>query len=86
MVQIPNQDGITMNETIPPKDRPEWAEMVRGEHKMEKFVLQLQTDRVAKKLAAGNITEEQAVDELYGYFEKYPKGFQSDLKAIFKSW
>ena len=85
MVQFPNQDGITMTEMIPPKDRPEWAEMVRGEHKMEKFVLQLQVDRVAKKLASGDISEEQAIDELYSYFEKYSKGFQSDLKDIFKS-
>ena len=75
-----------MSELIPPKDRPEWAEMAQGQHKMEKFVLQLQIDRVGKKIEASEMSLNEAVDELYGYFEKYPKGFQSDLKQIFKSW
>ncbi|OED42826.1 hypothetical protein ACH42_11610 [Endozoicomonas sp. (ex Bugula neritina AB1)] len=75
-----------MVDTIPPRERPEWVEMAKGQHKMEKFVLQLQIDRISKKLNSGDTSERDAVDELYGYFEKYPKGFQSDLTQIFKSW
>ncbi|MGY0217890.1 hypothetical protein ACWJJH_10995 [Endozoicomonadaceae bacterium StTr2] len=75
-----------MSELIPPKDRKEWVEMVEGKHKMEKFVLQLQIDRARKKLEAGDINQDQAIDELYRYFEKYPKGFKSDLVEVFKSW
>lgn len=75
-----------MTNTIPPKDRPEWTEIVKGQHKMEKFVLQLQVDRIEKQLSSQAISIDDAVDKLYSYFEKYPKGFQSDLKQIFKSW
>ena len=75
-----------MTDNIPPKDRPEWAEMARGEHTMNKYVLQLQIDRVSKKIEAKEMTEEEGVNCLYEYFSKYPKGFHSDLKAIFKRW
>ena len=75
-----------MTDIIPPKSRPEWLEMAKGAFKMEKFVLQLQIDRVSKKLNDGSLSEEKAIAELYSYFEKYPKGFQSDLIDIFKSW
>ena len=60
--------------------------MVKGHYKMEKFVLQLQIDRISKQLDSGGINQESAVNELHSYFEKYPKGFHSDLIQIFKSW
>ncbi len=75
-----------MKEDIPPKDRPEWVEMARGQHTMSKYVLQLQIDRVSKKIEAGDMTIEEGVDYLYEYFSRYPKGFKSDLQTIFKSW
>ena len=75
-----------MSDLIPPKERPEWAEMAQGQHKTDKFVLQLQIDRVGKKMDAGEMTLYEAIDELYSYFQKYPKGFQSDLRQIFQIW
>lgn len=75
-----------MRQDIPPKERAEWAELVQGQHKMDKFVLQLQVDKVQKGIESGDITQEEAIDYLYEYFSKYPKGFVSDLKAVFKAW
>lgn len=75
-----------MSVDIPPKDRPEWMEMAQGMHTMHKYVLQLQIDRVTKKMEANEMTLEDGVDYLYEYFSKYPKGFRSDLLEIFKSW
>ena len=75
-----------MEQDIPPRDRPEWVEMAKGQIKLEKFVLQLQIDRVTREMAADNMTLDGAVDYLYNYFLKYPKGFRSDLVAIFKEW
>ncbi|AMO55238.1 hypothetical protein GZ77_11315 [Endozoicomonas montiporae] len=75
-----------MKQDIPPKDRAEWTELVSGQHKMEKFVLQLQVDKVNKGVKSGDMTVEEAVDYLYEYFAKYPKGFTNDLRAVFKTW
>ena len=75
-----------MTQDIPPKDRAEWAELVQGQHKMDKFVLQLQIDKVQKGVETGDMTQEEAVNYLYEYFAKYPKGFASDLKAVFRTW
>lgn len=75
-----------MSTDIPPKDRPEWAEMAQGKHEMKKYILQLQIDRVSRKMKADEMTIEEGVDYLYEYFSKYPKGFRSDLDEIFKSW
>ena len=75
-----------MEQGIPPRDRPEWVDMAKGQIKMEKFVLQLQIDRVTREMAAGNMTLDGAIDYLYKYFLKYPKGFHRDLLAIFKQW
>lgn len=75
-----------MTDVIPPRDRPEWVEMAKGQHKMEKYVLQLQIDRVTRGMEDGSMSLEQATDYLYNYFLKYPKGFRSDLTAIFKQW
>lgn len=75
-----------MSVDIPPKDRPEWVEMAKGQHPMDKYVLQLQLDRVRKKMEREEMTLEEGVDYLYDYFAKYPKGFRRDLEAIFKSW
>ncbi|WP_419536732.1 hypothetical protein [Endozoicomonas sp.] len=75
-----------MNADIPPKERPEWIEMAQGQHAMKKYVLQLQIDRVSKKMETNEMTIEEGVDYLYEYFSKYPKGFRSDLEEVFKSW
>ena len=75
-----------MKQDIPPKDRTEWSELVQGQHKMDKFVLQLQVDKVHKGVESGQMSMEEAIDYLYEYFAKYPKGFVSDLKAVFKTW
>ncbi|MFK0571844.1 hypothetical protein [Endozoicomonas sp.] len=75
-----------MSIDIPTKDRPEWAEMAQGQHAMKKYVLQLQIDRISKKMAANEMTVDEGVEYLYEYFCKYPKGFRRDLEEIFKSW
>lgn len=75
-----------MKQDIPPKDRAEWAEMVQGQHKMDKFILQLQIDKVHQGIESGSMTTEGAIDYLYEYFAKYPKGFAADLKVVFREW
>ena len=75
-----------MNQEIPPRDRAEWVEIIEGKHKMEKYVLQLQVDRARKSLESGEKNMDEAVDYLYQYFLKYPKGFRSDLLTVFKQW
>jgi len=75
-----------MIDTIPPKTRPEWLKLANGRIKPSKFVLQLRVDRVAKRLNAGNITADEAIDEIYGYLSKYPKAFQDELTEIFGNW
>ncbi|MGI9278272.1 MAG: hypothetical protein ACR2PX_01385 [Endozoicomonas sp.] len=75
-----------MSDAIPPKDRQEWAAMAQGQIKMDKYVLQLQIDRVSRNMESGSMTLDEATEYLYQYFLKYPKGFRSDLIDIFKQW
>ena len=74
--------------TIPPKDRPEWRDIVTGKtsHTFENYVLRMKTFKYSKKIKNGEVTIEQAIDELHKLAEKYSRSVQRDFKTIFKHW
>jgi hypothetical protein len=77
-----------MNITLPPKERPEWIEMVSGnlQHNYKNYVLQTRTYQLQKEVASGKKTQQQAIDELYELCAKYVLAVQPDFKIIFKTW
>lgn len=74
--------------TIPPKDRPEWTSMVKGEieHQFSNFVLQMKISGYKGRIASGSLAVDEAIDELYELCEKYAVAVQSDFQTIFKEW
>ncbi|MBQ9469396.1 MAG: hypothetical protein IJU72_00415 [Bacteroidales bacterium] len=74
--------------TIPPKNRPEWAKLVSGEidHEFQNYVLQLRIYQLRKDIAAGKLTIQKAVDDLFLLCSKYMLAVQPDCKKIFKTW
>ncbi len=73
---------------IPPKERKEWGEMIRGEINFyfKNFVLQMKVNRAEESLKAGERTEEELINDLHQLCEKYSIAVQSDMKKIFKEW
>ncbi len=74
--------------SVPPKNRPEWRKLVRGEivHKFRNYILQINIYQSQKDIADNKITEGQAIDSLYELCSKYVLAVQLDLKEIFKTW
>lgn len=74
--------------TLPPKNRPEWEDLVKGKinHRFTNFTLQMKSADYSKKLSKGEITPQQAIDEIYSLCSKYILAVQQDMKAIFKEW
>lgn len=73
---------------IPPKDRPEWLQIVNQEidYKFKNFVLQMKSAEFSKKIKDGSISQTQAVDEIYSLCEKYALAVTIDLQNIFKTY
>ncbi len=76
------------NYSIPPKDRPEWREIVSGKskHTFDNYVLRMKTFKFSNKIKNGEVSEEEAVEELYELAKKYSRSVQRDFKTIFKHW
>jgi len=74
--------------TIPPRDREEWKMIVTGEidHYFKNFVLQMKSTEYKRKIENGDLTLEEAMDDLYQLCEKYAIAVQNDFKIIFKEW
>ncbi|MFW5760993.1 MAG: hypothetical protein ACOCXH_08455 [Cyclobacteriaceae bacterium] len=74
--------------SIPPKDRQEWKMLVTSkiEHRFQNFVLQMKSAEYSSKIAQGNMSVDQAIDEIYSLCEKYNKAVQLDFKKIFNNW
>lgn len=74
--------------SIPPKERPEWRQIVSpgSEFRFDNFTLQMKSADYAKKLTKGEITTQQAINELHELCSKYTLAVQTDMKRIFKSW
>lgn len=81
-------ETIPKKYTIPPKDRAEWKKIVSAqiEHKFRNFVLQMKSTDYKQKIEQGQISTDEAVDELYELCEKYAIAVQNDFKEIFKDW
>ncbi len=79
-----------MSETkdIPPKERQEWREIVTGktEHTFANYVLRMKTFKFSNKIKNGEVSVEEAVDELYDLASKYSRSVQKDFKTIFRNW
>lgn len=75
-----------MDHFSPPSDRKEWTELLNGEHQFDKYTLQLMTDRLRRQLEQGSKSQEEAIDELRSFFQKYKNAFKPDLVAIFGEW
>lgn len=73
---------------IPPKNRPEWLQIVNQEidYKFQNFVLQMKCAEFSKKIKNGSISQTQAVDEFYSLCEKYILAVNVDLQKIFKTY
>lgn len=73
---------------IPPKERPEWVQMILGEipHSYKNYVLQVRTYQLHKEIVSGKITQSEAIDDLYALCSKYALAVQHDFRMIFKTW
>lgn len=77
-----------LNGNIPPKNRKEWELLVTAkiDHQFKNYVLQVKSSEYSKKIEAGELKINQAIDELYALCEKYALAVQSDFKKIFNEW
>jgi len=73
---------------IPPKSRSEWRDIVTGkiDHAFDNYVLRMKTFKFSNKIEKGEVTIEEAVDELYELATKYSRSVQRDFQTIFKKW
>jgi len=76
------------DQTIPPKQREEWKQIVTGgiQHKYSNFVLQMKVHQACKDVSSNKLTVEHAINELYDICLKYSLAVQTDCKQIFKTW
>lgn len=74
--------------TIPPKDRPEWQELLQGklDYPFTNYVLQIKLHQVCHDIENGVLTPQAALDQIYELCKKYSVACQSDLIKIFKTW
>lgn len=72
--------------TIPPSERPEWEQILKGKYELTAFAPRLLLDRLRKAFEKNEIDLEKGKNDLYAFFEKYKKAYQKDLKEIFKEW
>lgn len=73
-------------EAIPPESRQEWQEIVRGNIKFNKTVLQLLADRLKRNVENEDSDMFSAVTELHTFFKKYKNAYRKDLELIFGPW
>jgi len=55
-------------------------------HKFQNYVLQLKTVEYNRRISAGELTVQEAIDEMYELCDKYAVAVQNDFKHIFKEW
>ena len=74
--------------SIPSKERKEWGQILRKEieHSFQNFVLQMTVHKLQNKLKDGQLTEQEAIDELFELCSKYALAAQNDCISIFKEW
>ena len=74
--------------SIPPKNRPEWRKMVRGEieHNFKNYVLQIHLHQLTQDIESGRISEENAIEQIYNLCKKYKLVVKDDFTQIFKTW
>ena len=72
-------------ENIPPKDRPEWKNILNPESNIElnNFVLQMKITQAKKDIKKGKKTIDNAVDEIYSLCQKYALAVKQDMEMIF---
>jgi len=77
-----------MTTPVPPKERPEWGQMIMGEIEFSyrNYVLQTQIHQMRKEIKRGKITLAEAIDDLYALCAKYALAVRMDFKEIFKNW
>ena len=71
---------------IPPETRQEWQEIVSGNIKFKKTVLQLLADRLKRNVENEDTNLFSAVTELHTFFRKYKNAYRKDLEEIFGPW
>ncbi|MBR6176520.1 MAG: hypothetical protein IKQ70_01390 [Bacteroidales bacterium] len=78
----------TNSTLVPPRDRPEWRQLITGEiqHEFRNYVLQLRIYQIRKDIESGRSTLEPSLDSLYELCMKYQLAVAADCKEIFKSW
>lgn len=78
----------TNSSLIPPRDRPEWRQLVTGEiqHEFRNYVLQLRIYQIRKDIESGRSTIERSIDGLYELCMKYQLAVAADCREIFKYW
>lgn len=72
---------------IPPKERPEWKDLVTGKIKYEfkNYGFKVFVFQLTKDVGKGKLSVEQAADELYKLCCKYEYGVKEDCINIFKN-
>ncbi|MBO4371659.1 MAG: hypothetical protein J5826_01885 [Bacteroidales bacterium] len=78
----------TNTKPIPPRNRPEWKQLITGEiqHEFKNYVLQLRIYQIRKDIESGRTTMERSIDSLYELCMKYQLAVAADCREIFKSW
>ncbi len=73
---------------IPPKTRPEWRSIVTGDsdHHFDNYVLKMKCFKASNQIKSGELSIDQAVEDLYNLASKYSRSVQRDFKIIFKEW
>lgn len=70
---------------IPSKQREEWISLVTGKksYPLTNYVLQMKLTQVKRRVQEKQISESEAVDEIYRLCEKYELAVRSDIQVIF---
>ncbi len=76
------------NSNIPDIQREEWGKLISGEiiHEFKNYTLQVQLNRLQKKVKQGKFTAQYAKEQLFSLCSKYYLAANADLISIFKTW
>ena len=72
---------------VPEKSRPEWAELISGkiDPELSSFSLKMKVNSVRQLVKAGQLSLNDAIDDLYDLCIKYEKIYTEDINKVFKT-
>lgn len=72
---------------IPKKERPEWADLIKGKinPELSSFSLKMKISALRQNYKHGDMSVDDAIDDLYELCSKYEKIYADDFTIIFES-